>query len=124
MRYTFAEAEAFYWTARLQGFRSAALRLNLSQPTVGLRCQELGRILGGTLFDRSIDRPMLLHLGRIIYDYVECMLRIGMPSSARRAGPSRCVAWSVSALQTVSPAVSFRPCRIAWPPCSPRCRST
>ena len=86
MRYTFAQAEAFYWTARLRGFRAAAVRLNLSQPTVSLRVQELERILGGKLFDRSAYRPTLLHLGRTIYDDVERMLRIGDGIQRHAAG--------------------------------------
>lgn len=74
MRYTFGQAEAFYWVARLGGFRAAATHLNLSQPTVSLRVKELERILGGALFDRALYRPVPTTLGNSIYADVERML--------------------------------------------------
>jgi DNA-binding transcriptional LysR family regulator len=74
MRYTFGQAEAFYWVARLGGFRAAANHLNLSQPTVSLRVKELERILGDELFDRSLYRPTPTTLGSAIYADVERML--------------------------------------------------
>ena len=74
MRYTFGQAEAFYWVARLGGFRAAATHLNLSQPTVSLRVKELERILGGELFDRTLYRPVPTTLGSAIYADVERML--------------------------------------------------
>lgn len=74
MRYTFGQAEAFYWVARLGGFRAAASHLNLSQPTVSLRVKEFERILGGELFDRSGYRPVTTALGATIYADVERML--------------------------------------------------
>jgi DNA-binding transcriptional LysR family regulator len=74
MRYTFGQVEAFYWVARLGGFRAAASHLNLSQPTVSLRIKELERILGGDLFDRSLYRPVPTTLGAAIYADVERML--------------------------------------------------
>jgi DNA-binding transcriptional LysR family regulator len=74
MRYTFGQAEAFYWVARLGGFRAAASHLNLSQPTVSLRVKELERILGGELFDRSLYRPVPTALGSAIYSDVERIL--------------------------------------------------
>lgn len=74
MRYTFGQAEAFYWVARLGGFRAAAQHLNLSQPTVSLRVKELERTLGGDLFDRSLYRPVPTTLGNAIYADVERML--------------------------------------------------
>lgn len=74
MRYTFGQAEAFYWVARLGGFRAAASHLNLAQPTVSLRVKELERILGGELFDRALYRPVPTTLGSAIYADVERML--------------------------------------------------
>ena len=74
MRYTFGQAEAFYWVARLGGFRAAAAHLNLAQPTVSLRIKELERILGAELFDRAPYRPVLTSLGTAIYADVERML--------------------------------------------------
>lgn len=91
MRYTFAQAEAFYWTARLTGFRAAAAHLHLAQPTVSLRVRELERILGGALIDRSGYRPGLTPLGRAIYDDVERMLSLGdrIMQNARDPMPKR-----------------------------------
>lgn len=74
MRYTFGQAEAFYWIARLGTFRAAASHLRLSQPTVSLRLKELERILGEGLFDRSGYRPVLSAFGRAIYADVERLL--------------------------------------------------
>lgn len=74
MRYTFGQAEAFYWVARLGGFRAAATHLNLSQPTVSLRVKELERVLGGALFDRTAYRPVPTTLGNAIYADIERML--------------------------------------------------
>jgi DNA-binding transcriptional LysR family regulator len=74
MRYSFGQAEAFYWVARLGGFRAAAQQLNLSQPTVSLRVKELERILGGELFDRSGYRPVPTALGSTILADVERLL--------------------------------------------------
>jgi DNA-binding transcriptional LysR family regulator len=91
VRYTFAQAEAFYWTARLTGFRAAAAHLHLAQPTVSLRVRELERILGGALFDRSGYRPGLTPLGRAIYDDVERMLSLAdrIMQNARDPAPKR-----------------------------------
>jgi len=88
MRYTLAQAEAFYWTARLRGFRAAATKLNLAQPTVSLRVQELERVLDGTLFDRSGYRPVPSALGRAIYDDIERMLRIADAVQRRAQAPA------------------------------------
>jgi len=74
MRYTFAQAEAFYWVARLGGFRAAASHLGLSQPTVSLRVKELERILGDALIDRSSYRPVPTALGKAIFRDIERML--------------------------------------------------
>lgn len=77
MRYTFGQAEAFYWVARLGGFRAAASHLNLSQPTVSLRVKEFERILGSDLFDRALYRPVPTALGAAIYADVERLLTHG-----------------------------------------------
>lgn len=77
VRYTFGQAEAFYWVARLGGFRAAASHLSLSQPTVSLRVKEFERILGADLFDRSLYRPTPTALGAAIYADVERLLTHG-----------------------------------------------
>jgi DNA-binding transcriptional LysR family regulator len=91
VRYTFAQAEAFYWTARAGGFRAAAARMNLAQPTVSLRVRELERILGGALFRRETYRPTLTPLGEAILEDVERMLSLarGIEERARGSGLRR-----------------------------------
>lgn len=85
MRYTFAQAEAFYWTARMGGFRAAATKMNLAQPTISLRVRELERILGGALFSRDAYRPTLTPLGEAVLPEVERMLALarGIEDRAR-----------------------------------------
>ncbi len=53
MRFTLAQLEAFYWVAKQGTVRDAALRLNLSQPSVSLRIRELETALSTILFERS-----------------------------------------------------------------------
>jgi len=53
MRFTLAQLEAFYWVVKQGTVRDAALRLNLSQPSVSLRIRELEIALSTTLFERS-----------------------------------------------------------------------
>ena len=86
VRYTFAQAEAFFWTARLGGFRAAASRMNLAQPTISLRIRELERILGGPLFRRDAYRPTLTPLGEAILEDVERMLALGRQIEERARG--------------------------------------
>ena len=76
MRYTLSQAEAFYWVAKLGGFRAAAAHLNLTQPTVSLRVRELERNLGAELLDRSLYRPVMTPVGVAIYADTERMLAI------------------------------------------------
>ncbi|TWT02892.1 LysR family transcriptional regulator [Reyranella sp. CPCC 100927] len=86
MRYTFGQAEAFYWVARLGGFRAAASHLNLSQPTVSLRVKELERVLGAALFNRTLYRPSLTTFGEAIYGDVERILVHAEQVQRRSAG--------------------------------------
>lgn len=74
MRYTLAQAEAFYWVARLGSFRAAADHLNLTQPTISLRVKELERIFGSALFDRASYKPIPTALAATILGDVERML--------------------------------------------------
>ena len=56
MQATLAQIEAFYWIARLGGFRAAAARFNLTQPTISLRIRGLEQALGLKLFERPAAR--------------------------------------------------------------------
>lgn len=53
MRFTLAQIEAFYWTARLGSLGRAASHLHLAQPTVSLRLRDLENALKIKLFERS-----------------------------------------------------------------------
>jgi DNA-binding transcriptional LysR family regulator len=76
MRHTFAQLEAFFWVARTGGFRAAAARLNLTQPTVSQRVRELEAALGCTLFDRSGYRARLTRLGTDLLGQAERILAL------------------------------------------------
>lgn len=53
MRITFAQIEAFYWTAQLGSVQKAADKLLVAQPTISLRLKELNTALGAELFQRG-----------------------------------------------------------------------
>jgi DNA-binding transcriptional LysR family regulator len=70
------QLEAFYWAASLGNFRSAAFRLNTTQPAISNRIQELERTLGVELFDRTTRTARLTPKGRQLFSYAERMLRL------------------------------------------------
>lgn len=53
MRFTIAQLEAFFWTARLGSLGKAATRLHIAQPTISLRLRDLEKALEVTLFQRN-----------------------------------------------------------------------
>lgn len=71
-----AQLEAFYWVARLGGFRAAAEKLNRTQPTISLRIKELENALDVSLFDRSGFRIQLTAASREMMSYVEKILAL------------------------------------------------
>jgi DNA-binding transcriptional LysR family regulator len=86
MRHTFAQLEAFFWVARTGGFRAAAARLNLTQPTVSQRVRELEAALGCTLFDRSGYRARLTRLGTDLLGQAERILALARELEAHGPG--------------------------------------
>src|SRR5580692_12433276 len=76
MRIQISQLEAVQWIARLGSFRAAAMRLNLSQPTISMRVRELERHLGTALFDRSGYRAQLTEAGRDLVRYAERILSL------------------------------------------------
>ncbi|GAA5233967.1 LysR family transcriptional regulator [Verticiella sediminum] len=64
------QLEAFYWTARLGGFATAAERLHITQSTLSKRMADLEAQLGAPLFDRTPYRPALTELGRALVEPV------------------------------------------------------
>lgn len=66
IRFNLAQLEAFYWVARLGGFRAAAKHLRLSQPTITQRVKSLEEAIETTLLDRSGYRPKLTSAGHSV----------------------------------------------------------
>jgi DNA-binding transcriptional LysR family regulator len=65
------QLESFVWVARLRSFRAAAARLNMTQPGVSLRIQELEKEVGASLLDRSKRAVSLTAEGRDCLAYAE-----------------------------------------------------
>ena len=53
MRFTIAQLEAFFWTARLGSLSKAASHLHMAQPTISLRLRDLEKALDVILFKRN-----------------------------------------------------------------------
>jgi DNA-binding transcriptional LysR family regulator len=71
VRFTLAQLEALLWVVRLGSFRSAATRLNLTQPAISVRMRELEAAAGGKLFLRDSYRAKPTPLGREIAAHAE-----------------------------------------------------
>jgi DNA-binding transcriptional LysR family regulator len=65
------QLESFVWVARLRSFRAAAARLNMTQPGVSIRVQELEKEVGASLLDRSKRVVSLTSEGRDCLVYAE-----------------------------------------------------
>ncbi len=106
------QLDALRWIARLGSFRAAAVRLNVSQPTISMRIQELERLLGATLFDRSGQRAVLTAAGRDLVRYADRIVTLGEEMEQRSAGamaieaPLRMGAADTFALTCLSPLVA------------------
>lgn len=72
----FGQLEAFLAVIREGSFTGAAARLNLTQPSLSARIQQLEQSLGGELFHRDRRPVQLTSLGRIFVDYAERALGI------------------------------------------------
>lgn len=76
MRISLPQLEAFYWVARLGGFRAASGHLHLTQPAISVRVMELEQTLGVKLFDRDKYRAPLTLAGRDALADAERMLHL------------------------------------------------
>lgn len=65
---------SFLEVARLKSVLNAANALNVSQPAVSKTIQELERLLGGNLFDRSKRSLFLTPFGEVFYRYASTSL--------------------------------------------------
>lgn len=66
MRPTTAQLETFFWIARLGSVKEAAQYLNLAQPTISLRLQELESQFQRALFERGGRRLVLTSAGEAL----------------------------------------------------------
>ncbi len=64
MRVTLKHLEAFIWVADLGGFKTAADRLNTTQPNISTRIANLEDIIGTPVFERRSGRISLTPKGR------------------------------------------------------------
>jgi DNA-binding transcriptional LysR family regulator len=63
--------DTFYWIATLRSFRAAADHLNLTQPAVSARIQQLEQDLGARVFLREVRNAELTPAGRRLLTYAE-----------------------------------------------------
>ena len=63
--------DTFYWIATLKSFRAAADHLNLTQPAISARIQQLEQDLGAPLFAREARNAQLTDMGRRLFPYAE-----------------------------------------------------
>lgn len=68
--------ETFVWVAHLGGFRTAADRLNATQPAISARIALLEEELGVRLFERENRRIALTEKGQNLLGYAERMLSL------------------------------------------------
>lgn len=102
---TFDQIKTFLWVARLGGFRTAADRLNLSQPAVSTRISNLERELRAPLFERGSGELVLTKHGMLLLSYAEQMLFVEEEIKQRVANPSEAEGlFRVGAAETIAQA--------------------
>lgn len=80
--------ETFVWVARLGGFRSAAEKLNTTQPSVSNRIAQIEAELGVPVFERTARGANLTVKGRELFGYAERMLAIRSEAVASLTAPA------------------------------------
>ncbi|MGJ7530100.1 LysR family transcriptional regulator [Variovorax sp. GB1P17] len=71
MNFTFKQLEAFLFSARLQSFSAAAVKLHTTQSAISKRLAELEESLGGPLLHRTSHGLELAHAGRELLPLAE-----------------------------------------------------
>ncbi len=71
---TLKEIEAFYWTAALNSFNGAAVKLHITQSSLSKRVAEMEESIGAPLFDRSTKRVQLTDSGKRLLPVARQML--------------------------------------------------
>lgn len=74
--------ETFCKAAELLNFTAAAEALNITQAAVSQRIRVLEEDVGVSLFDRHAGRVTLSSHGKILYDYAQRLLALGMEARA------------------------------------------
>jgi len=74
MRPTTAQLETFFWVVRLGSIKEAARHLNLAQPTISLRLQELEAQFQQPLFIRASRRLTLTSAGEALLPRVSTLI--------------------------------------------------
>jgi len=98
---SFRQLEAFTWTVRLKTLSRAAQRLNLAQPTVSKRVQELETECGFAVFEKKGRSVELTPRGQALYSLAEQILKLLQQVDEMRAGedpPRRVVRIGVTEL--------------------------
>lgn len=72
---TIKQLEAFYWTANLGNFGTAASRLHVTQSSLSKRVAELEQVLGTPLFERSTRKVHLTEAGHRMMPHAAAMLQ-------------------------------------------------
>lgn len=74
--YTIKQMEAFYWSAKIGSFSSAAKRLHATQSAIAKRVAELEAFVGSPLFERRPKVLILNQNGRRLFKLAEQMLAL------------------------------------------------
>jgi DNA-binding transcriptional LysR family regulator len=85
MKPTLNQIEAFYWIARLESFRAAAVQLNLTQPTISLRMRGLEDALGYRVFQRVGRGARITDAGTALLPFARHMMDLAEQISAEHA---------------------------------------
>jgi DNA-binding transcriptional LysR family regulator len=93
VRFSLAQLEAFYWTARLGTVSAASRHLNLTQPTLSLRIKEFERLLDLKLFHRRGRSLVLTSHGASLLPRAEQMVAMAgdIERYGRRAAPRQTI---------------------------------
>ena len=78
----------------LRSFTKAALKLGVTQPAVSAQIKRLQSLLGGDLFDRSVQGVSLTSQGELVVSYARRLLSINdQIRSCISATPGRARSW-------------------------------
>lgn len=88
-RITIAQIEAFYWVAELGSVHKAALRLNVTQPTVSLRLRQLEAELAAPVLERSGRGVRVTPAGHAFFNKARSVL--DAYAQIRSASPQRSI---------------------------------